>query len=94
MPSLPSRRLRLSRYRQEKVLDTQLLFPSQAGFSGSNLYYLGAAQKAAGKKNDAIVNLKAAVQANPKNRFDGKVSAVYNVYCLIIVIVHSAHHYL
>lgn len=45
----------------------------QAGFSASNLYYLGAAQKDAGKKNDAIVTLKAAVQANPKNRFDGKV---------------------
>ncbi|KAF8382603.1 hypothetical protein PRIPAC_71745, partial [Pristionchus pacificus] len=44
----------------------------KAGFSASNLYYLGAAQKDAGKKNDAIVTLKAAVQANPKNRFDGK----------------------
>ncbi|GMT10436.1 hypothetical protein PFISCL1PPCAC_1733, partial [Pristionchus fissidentatus] len=44
----------------------------KAGFSAANLYYLGAAQKAAGKKNEAIVNLKAAVQANPKNRFDGK----------------------
>ncbi|PAV61863.1 hypothetical protein WR25_22789 [Diploscapter pachys] len=44
----------------------------KAGFSASNLYYLGAALKELKKKDEAVKHLKQAAQLVPKNTFDGK----------------------
>ncbi|CAD6186591.1 unnamed protein product [Caenorhabditis auriculariae] len=44
----------------------------KARFSAANLYYLGAAQRAAGKKDDAISTLKQAMDVPGKYSCDGK----------------------
>jgi tetratricopeptide (TPR) repeat protein len=44
----------------------------KAGFSANNKYYLGAALKANGKKDEAIKTLKEVLHAVPTGEFDGK----------------------
>ena len=54
----------------------------KAGFSASNLYYLGAALKAEGKKQEAIEKLKASIQTLPRNGPDGKARSSAKVALL------------